>query len=56
MVAWNRVCQPKQNGGLGIKEVLAWNKAAIGSYLFDLATSDTSTVWHSWVHAYLLKR
>uniref|UniRef100_A0A803Q1D7 Reverse transcriptase zinc-binding domain-containing protein n=1 Tax=Cannabis sativa TaxID=3483 RepID=A0A803Q1D7_CANSA len=31
-VAWNNVCQPKAAGGLGIKNLEHWNKAAIYGY------------------------
>ncbi|XP_074314373.1 uncharacterized protein LOC141649586 [Silene latifolia] len=30
MVGWEKVCCPKSKGGLGIKDSLAWNIAAIG--------------------------
>lgn len=30
VVASNRVCRPKSEGGLGIKETIPWNKASVG--------------------------
>lgn len=28
-VAWNKVCQPKTKGGLGLKDLTIWNKANV---------------------------
>ena len=32
-VAWEKVCQPKKNGGLGIRNMEAWNKASIAKLI-----------------------
>ncbi|XP_074304182.1 uncharacterized protein LOC141638902 [Silene latifolia] len=32
LVAWDTICQPKRQGGLGIKRFHEWNVAAIGKY------------------------
>ena len=35
-VAWENVCLPKREGGLGIKDVDSWNKAATLKHLWHL--------------------
>ncbi|XP_074298718.1 uncharacterized protein LOC141629644 [Silene latifolia] len=49
--SWNDICLPRQEGGLGIKEVLSWNKCQMLSWIKKLEL-DTPTVWmtsaYSW--------
>uniref|UniRef100_J3LXP2 Reverse transcriptase zinc-binding domain-containing protein n=1 Tax=Oryza brachyantha TaxID=4533 RepID=J3LXP2_ORYBR len=47
LVAWEQVCKPKQEGGLGIRCLRTQNKALILKKLCDL-TNDTSP-WASWI-------
>ena len=54
-VAWASLCQPKSQGGMGIKEVLSWNKSVQSNFLFELMISDTQSIWHAWIHTYVLK-
>ena len=35
-VKWETVCLPKQNGGLGIKDIRTFNKALLGKWRWDL--------------------
>uniref|UniRef100_A0A803P9H2 Reverse transcriptase zinc-binding domain-containing protein n=1 Tax=Cannabis sativa TaxID=3483 RepID=A0A803P9H2_CANSA len=42
-VAWSSICQPKAAGGLGIKNLEVWNKAAICNKLF--LPSSTRLYW-----------
>ena len=30
VVAWQKICKPKREGGLGLKDLKIWNKSAIG--------------------------
>jgi hypothetical protein len=53
-VAWTSVCYPVQEGGLGIKRLATWNKAATLKHIWHLLTSKTS-IWTTWVHAVLLR-
>lgn len=32
-IAWSKVCNPKKNGGLWIKDCLTWNVVAMGKYV-----------------------
>ena len=53
-VAWDKVCLPKQGGGLGLKRVHDWNKASILKHIWHLFTKSGS-LWVAWVHENLLK-
>lgn len=44
MVAWDEVCAPKKEGGLGIKNIYVWNKACMVKHLRDLARKTDSVV------------
>lgn len=48
-VAWANVTRSKAQGGLGIKEVPAWNKASMAQWLFELDASGTTSVWKRWI-------
>jgi len=45
-VAWDVVYLPREEGGLGLKRVHDWNKAAITSHLWNIA-SNSYTIWAS---------
>jgi hypothetical protein len=53
-VAWHSVCYPMKEGGLGIKRLKAWNKAATLKHIWRLFTA-TDSIWTTWVHAVLLR-
>nr|TKR98083.1 hypothetical protein D5086_0000206310 [Populus alba] len=54
-VAWTSLCYPLQEGGLGIKSIKTWNKAALLKHVWRLLSEGTS-LWVSWVHSVLLRR
>lgn len=54
MVAWRTVCLPKGEGGLGLKQIGKWNKAAICKYLWRICSNEES-VWVQWSREQLLK-
>lgn len=33
LVAWDRVCVPKENGGLGVRSLVTFNLALLGKWL-----------------------
>ena len=33
LVAWEKICKKKAEGGLGIQSLLKWNQVAIGKYV-----------------------
>uniref|UniRef100_A0A803PB67 Reverse transcriptase n=1 Tax=Cannabis sativa TaxID=3483 RepID=A0A803PB67_CANSA len=43
-VAWNNVCQLKASGGLGIKNIEHWNKAAI-CLVYNLWKARNESIW-----------
>lgn len=49
-----RVTKNKMEGGLGITDVLAWNRGAYCRLIFKLLT-DRESVWSSWMLEYRLK-
>ncbi|KAK1260236.1 hypothetical protein QJS04_geneDACA001958 [Acorus gramineus] len=53
-VNWITICQPLNEGGLGIKRIADWNKAATGVHLWDVATGMES-LWVKWIHSRYLK-
>ncbi|XP_074310413.1 uncharacterized protein LOC141646410 [Silene latifolia] len=53
LVGWSKVCKPKSEGGLGLKDGLVWNKAALGKLLWWLYAK-ADHLWVKWVsHTYL---
>lgn len=36
-MAWDRLCLPKQQGGLGFRNLLPWNQAAVGKLAWSIA-------------------
>ncbi|KAJ9536547.1 hypothetical protein OSB04_un000299 [Centaurea solstitialis] len=47
-VAWEMVCKPIVNRGLGFKRLGWWNKALLAQHMWDLATKRDS-LWVRWV-------
>jgi hypothetical protein len=53
-VAWDKVCLPKREGGLGLKSVEDWNRAAVLKHIWSLFTQSGS-LWVAWIHRHLIK-
>ncbi|KAL8111937.1 hypothetical protein AgCh_019586 [Apium graveolens] len=53
-IAWTTVCLPKEEGGLGVKNMIDWNRAQILGHLLKIITKHNS-LWSNWVHATLLR-
>lgn len=48
-VAWSDFCIPKQEGGLGLRNVFSWNTAAILYQVWRLAQPTTNSLWLLWI-------
>lgn len=53
-VAWEFICVPKDERGLGIKRAEDWNRAAVLKYIWPLFTK-AGSLWVAWVKANSLK-
>nr|GEU38638.1 hypothetical protein [Tanacetum cinerariifolium] len=53
-VAWEAVCLPKDEGGLGVRRLDTFNKALMVSHIWKLLSLKES-LWVKWVHIYKLK-
>jgi hypothetical protein len=53
-VAWDKVCVPKKEGGLGIKKLDFWNQASMLYHVWVLFARSGS-LWVAWVEDNLLK-
>lgn len=47
-VAWNKVCMPKVNGGLGIRDCITWNISTMGKYVWQISQKE-DLLWIKWV-------
>ncbi|GJT02021.1 putative reverse transcriptase domain, reverse transcriptase zinc-binding domain protein [Tanacetum coccineum] len=52
-VAWELVCLPKDEGGLGIRRLEHFNSALLVSHIWNLLSLKES-LWVKWVHVYKL--
>ncbi|XP_022873100.1 uncharacterized protein LOC111392049 [Olea europaea var. sylvestris] len=46
---------PKEKGGLGLRGLEIWNKAAMSKHLWSLCSDFASSLWVSWTRCYLLR-
>ncbi|XP_021853707.1 uncharacterized protein [Spinacia oleracea] len=53
-IAWDKVCNDKQNGGLGFRDVQIWNTAFMGKYVWALVKKQDN-VWIRWINSVYLK-
>lgn len=53
-IAWEKTRSDKNSGGLGFRDVLLWNTANIGKYVWALATKQDN-IWIKWVSSIYLK-
>ena len=54
LIAWDEVCSPKYEGGLGLINLKIWNRSVIAKLCWDLAKKEDK-LWIKWIHAYYLK-
>lgn len=51
---WNQVCQPKEHGGLGIRNMGDFNEAMISKLAWQVTTDDQN-IWTQLIHAKYLR-
>ncbi|XP_074277307.1 uncharacterized protein LOC141600948 [Silene latifolia] len=49
LIAWSKVCVPKKEGGLGLKNSHKWNIALIGKLVWWIAAKPDK-LWVQWIH------
>ncbi|XP_074270930.1 uncharacterized protein LOC141594840 [Silene latifolia] len=54
LVSWDKVCVPKDEGGLGIRHSIAWNLASICNLSWWIYSNQDS-MWAQWVHHIYMK-
>ena len=53
-VTWETICFPKYEGGLGLKNMVSWNKACILQNIWAIIVK-AGSLWIAWIHEYVLK-
>ncbi|XP_074300067.1 uncharacterized protein LOC141631272 [Silene latifolia] len=54
LVAWDRVCLPKTQGGLGVCDLRRWNIVVVGKYV-SWIMNKKDHLWVKWVHSIYIK-
>ncbi|XP_074287670.1 uncharacterized protein LOC141612821 [Silene latifolia] len=54
LVSWEKVCAPKNDGGLGIRDSYPWNVAVMGKLVWWIYCNPDK-LWVKWVHQVYLK-
>lgn len=52
-VAWRTVCLPKEEGGLGFRNLAAWNKALLSKVIWNIQ-SKADSLWIRWLHSEII--
>lgn len=53
-ISWKSCCAPKQGGGLGLKDIEAWNKALIFKHIRAIIQRSNS-LWVTWIYTHIIK-
>ncbi|KAL0290257.1 UNVERIFIED_CONTAM: hypothetical protein Scaly_2678100 [Sesamum calycinum] len=53
-VAWEDICHPKEEGGLGIRHIQSWNVALLARVLWNIHCK-ADTLWAKWVNEVYLR-
>ncbi|KAK4381248.1 hypothetical protein Sango_2986300 [Sesamum angolense] len=55
-VAWDQICKPKAEGGLGMRSLITMNQAPILKQMWRILQNDGSSIWVNWIHRYRLRQ
>ncbi|KAL0284293.1 UNVERIFIED_CONTAM: Retrovirus-related Pol polyprotein from type-2 retrotransposable element R2DM [Sesamum angustifolium] len=53
-VAWEDICHPKEEGGLGVRHIQSWNVALLARVLWNIHCK-ADTLWVKWVNEVYLR-
>ncbi|GJY03500.1 reverse transcriptase domain, reverse transcriptase zinc-binding domain protein [Tanacetum coccineum] len=53
-IVWEHVCKPKDQSGLGIRDLQKWNEILLTKHLWNVAAKKDS-LWVKWIHVEKLK-
>ncbi|KAL7586020.1 hypothetical protein Lser_V15G46368 [Lactuca serriola] len=53
-VAWSSICKPLEYGGLGLRNLRAWNKTILSKRIW-MILSNFDSIWVKWIKNYVLK-
>lgn len=53
-VAWEEVCVPFEEGGLGIMRAKDWNRAAMLRHVWNFNQVQNTSIWVDWIRAKIL--
>ncbi|KAL0300285.1 UNVERIFIED_CONTAM: Retrovirus-related Pol polyprotein from type-2 retrotransposable element R2DM [Sesamum angustifolium] len=54
-VAWEDVCRPIEEGGQGIKDIFALNRAMMCKHLWAVIKQDRTSIWVDWIYQVRLR-
>ncbi|KAK4382666.1 Transposon TX1 uncharacterized protein [Sesamum angolense] len=54
-VAWESVCKPIEEGGQGIRDILALNRALMSRHLWSVIKHEKESIWVDWITLYRLR-
>lgn len=54
-VSWKECCYSKDEGGLGIKDLCQWSKAAFLLHLWRIIQPTNQSLWIQWFRCYIIK-
>ncbi|XP_028117419.1 uncharacterized protein LOC114315048 [Camellia sinensis] len=49
------MCSPKNEGSLGFKSLIVWNKAAVAKNVWFLFSGGEQSMWCLWIKSYILE-
>ena len=53
-ISWENICRPKDQGGLGLKNLQTWNEVLIMKHLWNVVAKK-DTLWVKWINVEKLK-